>query len=249
MDTSKGEKAETVKADINQYLNFQEYLDKVQEGATFFKIISKNKCLRRKYLIDADNIRLHYSPTKKFACQALPYGKLFLKITFQTEHLHYRCLAVDLSNAISVRKGWTTDKFKFCERRARRQCHLGRKSGEEETWKEECCFSIIFPALSKTIDLVADSKDTRDAWVNALNQILEYMVEPQESTLDCESFVRSLFINADTNKNGFLSIDETKALFRSLNLYLDTPTLTQHYLVISLSVVISEHFKVFFIRK
>jgi hypothetical protein len=131
-----------------------------------------------------------------------------------------------------VRKGWTTDKFKFCERRARRQFHLGLKEGEEETWREECCFSIIFPAISKTIDLVADCKDTRNAWVDALNYVLQSFVEPKESILDYESFVRKQFKNADANKNGYLSLEETKVLFKSFNLYLDTPTLKQCYTVI-----------------
>ena len=101
----------------------------------------------------------------------------------------------------------------------------------EEVWSEDRCFSIIFPAISKTIDLVAENKETRDEWVDALRHVLDSLIEPPESSLDYDSFIRKQFVNADTNKNGSLSIDETKALFRSFNLYLDTSTLKQHYSV------------------
>ena len=53
-------------------------LEKLKDGSSFYKIISKNKCLRRKYRVDVDNLRLFYTPTKKMSCQGFPHGKIDL---------------------------------------------------------------------------------------------------------------------------------------------------------------------------
>ena len=173
-------------------------------------------------MLDVDNNMLLYTPTKKLICKGSP----------QVPFLFF---SIDLSFATGVREGWTTDKFKHCERRARRNYIRQQENKtippEQETWKEENCFSIIFPAVSKTIDLVADATETRDLWVQGIRHVIELLVEPKEHTLDYFSFVRKQFNKADVNQNGSLSVEEIKDLYKSFNLFLDTNAIKKAYSV------------------
>lgn len=193
-------------------------LNQLREGDKFYKVLSKDKCLRRRYHVDVEERRLYYFPTKKISCRGSP--------------------VVDLSNAVDVKKGWTTDRFKHCETRARREFHhpenKRQHSGGIETWREEQCFSIIFPALSKTIDLVAENKYKRNCWIRGLQYVIlnnksnkEQSLESYQKAGHYDSFIQRKFMKADANGNGTLSLEEIKLIFLSLSLFIDIPTLRE----------------------
>src|SRR5687768_6131016 len=120
--------------------------------------------------------------------------------------------AVDLCDAVEARSGRNSDKFNAIETKIRKLIDAGMLENPREYFPpEEKCFSIIFENKSKTIDLVADNRVTRNVWVRALNHLVEkWRAVDKEYAYD--AWVRAQFKKADKKGNGTLKFSECHAL-------------------------------------
>jgi len=75
---------------------------------------------------------------------------------------------VDLENVSEVRTGWKSDTFNKIESKVKRKAVLKKLPAVDE----EKCFSLVFENNTKTIDLVAPNKQTRDLWVKGIDYLV-----------------------------------------------------------------------------
>ena len=52
----------------------------------------------------------------------------------------------------------------------------------ESLFQEEHCFSVVVGAKHKTLDLVADTPEGRDAWVNGLKHLMKKLAQADLQT-------------------------------------------------------------------
>ena len=114
-----------------------------------------------------------------------------------------------------VRNGFETDIFNKL------------KSNSEELKKldnfsQDTSFSIIFKpeCNKKELDLVAESEEVRDCWVNAIRHSIGCL-SSLGNQKEYELFLKEKFRKADTNKSGYLSFGEIKKLARTLNIKIE----------------------------
>ncbi|PAV60771.1 hypothetical protein WR25_22106 isoform B [Diploscapter pachys] len=120
--------------------------------------------------------------------------------------------AVPVTELLEVRTGYSTDNL-----------HNASKKYEfQESAPEYVCFSVIFSHhkfLHKSVDFAADTKETRDRWVSAMNHLLS-IAKAKRIHFNENQFLVDKFKQADRNKNGTLSFDEIWHLLKKMNLQL-----------------------------
>lgn len=118
----------------NEPPNLKDAIDIVKRGDFFYKVRSPNKFYWRKYHVDLDNLRLHYMGGRKnFLCafNSSPY--------------------IELIDAIEVRKGWNTDRFKKLENVSQFfLLFLSKLNLFKPFFVLTCFFSFLFFYLYKT---------------------------------------------------------------------------------------------------
>lgn len=182
--------------------SLSEALESVKSGHFFYKVREPNRFYWRKYHVDYDNLRLHYMGGKKpYLCSSPPY--------------------IELVDALEVRKGWNTDRFKKLETIIRK--NFLKKI--PPIVLESHCFSIVFQDKAKTIDLVARSPEVRNTWFTALDHIIKQIIEPMnnasvESTAsqsEIHLFLKKIYDLVDDKKVGHLTIKQVKDLLCRLS--------------------------------
>eukprot|EP00090_Calanus_glacialis_P018621 TRINITY_DN2888_c0_g1_i14.p1 TRINITY_DN2888_c0_g1~~TRINITY_DN2888_c0_g1_i14.p1 ORF type:complete len:706 (-),score=250.49 TRINITY_DN2888_c0_g1_i14:266-2272(-) len=70
------------------------------------------------------------------------------------------------------------------------------------------------------LDLVAEDKQTRDAWVDAIKHLV-VTLKSLSHQKEYEMFLKTQFRRADSNNSGYLNFEEAKDLCKGLNIKLD----------------------------
>ncbi|MCL4125685.1 UNVERIFIED_CONTAM: hypothetical protein GTU68_045445 [Idotea baltica] len=97
----------------------------------------------------------------------------------------------------------------------------GTPINSEPEIEEPLCFSIIHGGGGKEVlDLMANSKEQRELWVQGLKFLTESVQSMHQDRL-YDVWLRKKFEAADKDKNGALNLDEVCKLVTSLNLKLD----------------------------
>ncbi|CAB3409159.1 unnamed protein product [Caenorhabditis bovis] len=118
--------------------------------------------------------------------------------------------SVPLSELLEVRVGYQTDNLQ----------RASKNPEFQEMAPESQCFSVIFSHvkfLHKSVDFVADSRETRDKWVSVLTHLIS-VAKHQRVVFNETAWLCDKFQQADTNKNGFLSFEEVWNLLKRMNL-------------------------------
>ncbi|CAI5449222.1 unnamed protein product [Caenorhabditis angaria] len=118
--------------------------------------------------------------------------------------------SVSLAELLEVRVGYQTDNLQKASKRYEFQ----------EVAPDHRCFSVIFSHakfLHKSVDFVADSKETRDKWVSVLTHLIS-VAKHQRVVFNETAWLIDKFQQADTNKNGLLTFDEVWNLLKRMNL-------------------------------
>ena len=119
--------------------------------------------------------------------------------------------------AVEVRKGWKTDKFNAIETLVRNRWSAGQ--AYPRAVKEENCFSIIFPSKSRTMDLIAPSKEIRNKWFKAIQHILSGAKSAKASDENSnEETLKEAFHRFDLDKKGSLNLNQVALLLESINI-------------------------------
>lgn len=117
--------------------------------------------------------------------------------------------------AIEVRKGWKTDNFYSIEKVVRDHWLAGQ--AYPRSVKEENCFSIIFPSESRTVDLIAPSKEMRNKWVKVIQHILSGAKKFSDENSN-EETLKEAFYKFDLDKKGSLNLNQVALLLESIDI-------------------------------
>ncbi|XP_023348144.1 1-phosphatidylinositol 4,5-bisphosphate phosphodiesterase delta-4 [Eurytemora carolleeae] len=125
---------------------------------------------------------------------------------------------MDMADIVEVRKGFSTDTFNQVERKMKKTNNFSKFLNPDHS------FSIIFDHRNKkgipyTLDLICNSTEVRDTWVQVCDQLIESMKEV-EYQKEYELYLRGIFTSADKSKNGYLFLDEFAMMLKQINIYL-----------------------------
>ncbi|KAI0239686.1 1-phosphatidylinositol 4,5-bisphosphate phosphodiesterase delta-1 [Lamellibrachia satsuma] len=94
--------------------------------------------------------------------------------------------------------------------------------------KEDRCFSVVIGDKHKTLDLVAQDRDTKCTWVTGLKHLQKKLLAADLSTKH-EMWIKSLFKTADKNGDNVLSLKEIVGLLKHVNIECDFDTAKQMF--------------------
>lgn len=189
-------------------------LKEVTRGESFYKVKGCNRFLKREYRLDPEKLRLYYLPTRK------PWARVCGTSAY-----------VDLADAVEVRRGWNTDRFKLIEAKVRKRFHSHKPY--PASVQEERCFSIIFENKSKTVDLIAPSKDIRDIWMRQLTHFLDGVKCAQTQSSFEESIRQEFKKTCEGRSPQVLTLKESATLIsKSLNVSLESKFIKEKFKVI-----------------
>ena len=185
----------------------------LKKGTFLHKIRDKGvrgvKTYLRRYRLDLTDLRIVYKPSKGAikgmgVCGGNSGGADG---------------SIDINDVAEIRSGHQTDTFNHCVKQSAAKSGGMPRVGLTELPREKC-FSVIFKDTHCSLDLVAESKEDRDMWVDALTHLI-VTIKSLGQQKEYEIFLRKQFQNADKNKNGSLTFDEVKTLTEQLNVKMD----------------------------
>ncbi|KAI6181026.1 Phosphoinositide phospholipase C [Aphelenchoides besseyi] len=177
----------------------EEFLRVLEEGIEVKRVKSTKIHKPSVITIDEHQKKLQYPAT------ANPLNKFVGKCSAANRHKK-----IDITNLMEVREGYKTDGL-----------HKASKIFEfRERAPESCCFSIIYrhpKFVCKSVDFVTSSPETKQKWINALNNVI-LAFSRNIVSFDEKLWLKRNFKNADLNRNGQISFDELWKLLKKLNL-------------------------------
>ncbi|XP_073701389.1 1-phosphatidylinositol 4,5-bisphosphate phosphodiesterase delta-4 [Garra rufa] len=78
------------------------------------------------------------------------------------------------------------------------------------------CFTLVFRGRKGNLDLVADSAEEAQAWIQGIRALMEDMENMDEST-KIDQWISDWFMKADLNKDGRINFKEAKKLLKMMN--------------------------------
>ncbi|XP_051998447.1 1-phosphatidylinositol 4,5-bisphosphate phosphodiesterase delta-4-like isoform X2 [Xyrauchen texanus] len=85
-----------------------------------------------------------------------------------------------------------------------------------EEFPADHCFTLVFRGRQGNMDLVADSAEEAQAWIQGIRALLENMENLDEST-KLDQWISDWFLKADKNKDGRINFKEAKTLLKMMN--------------------------------
>eukprot|EP00092_Neocalanus_flemingeri_P005512 GFUD01005942.1.p1 GENE.GFUD01005942.1~~GFUD01005942.1.p1 ORF type:complete len:789 (-),score=239.22 GFUD01005942.1:53-2419(-) len=183
----------------------KERIDLLKKGTQLYKVRDKGmrglQLYKRKYWLDMENLLIHFSPHKDpsstLGCTAFAGSDSY-----------------SLKDICEVRDGYQTDIFnKISEKGA---------MPKFSNINNDTSFSLIFDKESNIheLDLVAEDKETRDTWVDAIKHLI-VTLKSLSHQKEYELYLKNQFRKADSNNSGYLDFEEAKDLCKSLNIKLE----------------------------
>jgi len=136
-------------------------------------------------------------------------------------------LPINLEDISEIVSGQKTKAFlklaKSLEKKGTDSAHIGK--GKVLEIKEDQCFSIKFKNNRPCLDFVADSKEIRDTWMDALNRSVD-VIQDMKSKKQYEVYLNKIFNMADTNNDQRLTVDELIKLIRAMGIQIEVEQLS-----------------------
>ncbi|XP_014675425.1 PREDICTED: 1-phosphatidylinositol 4,5-bisphosphate phosphodiesterase delta-4-like [Priapulus caudatus] len=130
-----------------------------------------------------------------------------LKYTDSHKWIKGNC-SFPIADIQEVRTGWNTAIFDSVAK------------SSSNALDERQCFSLVMGNNYVTLDLAADSPETRDRWVAALQTLVK---RHTSASLKKQHYLylKEHFIKADSDKNKRLGFDEIQSLLKQMNISID----------------------------
>lgn len=79
------------------------------------------------------------------------------------------------------------------------------------------CFTVVFRGRKGNLDLVAESAEEAQAWIQGIRTLMENMENMDEGTKQ-DQWISDWFLKADRNKDGRMNFKEAKKLLKMMNI-------------------------------
>uniref|UniRef100_A0A3Q0R2L1 Phosphoinositide phospholipase C n=1 Tax=Amphilophus citrinellus TaxID=61819 RepID=A0A3Q0R2L1_AMPCI len=85
-----------------------------------------------------------------------------------------------------------------------------------EEFPAELCFTLVFHGRQGTLDLVAESPEEAQAWIQGVRKLI-HKAQTMDEKERLDQWVRDWFHKADKNKDGKMNFKEVKTLLKMMN--------------------------------
>ncbi|XP_051567045.1 1-phosphatidylinositol 4,5-bisphosphate phosphodiesterase delta-4 isoform X2 [Myxocyprinus asiaticus] len=121
---------------------------------------------------------------------------------------------------IAYKSSWAINSystFSISDVEAIREGHQSETlQGVANEFPADRCFTLVFRGRQGNLDLVADSAEEAQAWIQGLRALMENMENMDEST-KINQWISDWFLKADKNKDGRINFKEAKTLLKMMN--------------------------------
>uniref|UniRef100_A0A1A8RCL1 Phosphoinositide phospholipase C n=1 Tax=Nothobranchius rachovii TaxID=451742 RepID=A0A1A8RCL1_9TELE len=141
-----------------------------------------------------------------------------VKSRFWKKQRHFRLLEDGLT--IWYKSGWAGkghSKFSVSDLEAVREGHQSEVLlSIAEEFPAELCFTLVFHGRQGNLDLVAETPDEAQAWIQGVRKLIHKAQNMDEQGRQ-DQWVRDWFVKADKNKDGKMNFKEVKKLLKMMN--------------------------------
>uniref|UniRef100_A0A8C6PBS1 Phosphoinositide phospholipase C n=1 Tax=Nothobranchius furzeri TaxID=105023 RepID=A0A8C6PBS1_NOTFU len=141
-----------------------------------------------------------------------------VKSRFWKKQRHFRLLEDGLT--IWYKSGWAGkghSKFSVSDLEAVREGHQSEVLlSIAEEFPAELCFTLVFHGRQGNLDLVAETPDEAQAWIQGVRKLIHKAQNMDEQGRQ-DQWVRDWFLKADKNKDGKMNFKEVKKLLKMMN--------------------------------
>uniref|UniRef100_A0A1A7YRZ6 Phosphoinositide phospholipase C n=1 Tax=Iconisemion striatum TaxID=60296 RepID=A0A1A7YRZ6_9TELE len=141
-----------------------------------------------------------------------------VKSRFWKKQRHFRLLEDGMT--IWYKSGWTGQghsKFSVSDLEAVREGHQSEVLlSIAEEFPAELCFTLVFHGRQGNLDLVAESQDEAQAWIQGVRKLI-HKTQTMDEQERQDQWVRDWFQKADKNKDGKMNFKEVKKLLKMMN--------------------------------
>ncbi|XP_007287888.3 1-phosphatidylinositol 4,5-bisphosphate phosphodiesterase delta-4 [Astyanax mexicanus] len=134
-------------------------------------------------------------------------------------HRHYRLM--EDCKTIAYKSTWAMNSystFSVADVEAVREGHESEVFlSVADEFPPERCFTLVFRGRRGNLDLVADTAEEAQAWIQGMQTLIENLENMGESQ-KLDQWVSDLFLKADINKDGRISFKEVRRLLKLLNM-------------------------------
>uniref|UniRef100_A0A8B9HW26 Phosphoinositide phospholipase C n=1 Tax=Astyanax mexicanus TaxID=7994 RepID=A0A8B9HW26_ASTMX len=134
-------------------------------------------------------------------------------------HRHYRLM--EDCKTIAYKSSWAMNSystFSVADVEAVREGHESEVFlSVADEFPPERCFTLVFRGRRGNLDLVADTAEEAQAWIQGMQTLIENLENMGESQ-KLDQWVSDLFLKADINKDGRISFKEVRRLLKLLNM-------------------------------
>ncbi|KAH9402526.1 1-phosphatidylinositol 4,5-bisphosphate phosphodiesterase delta-4 [Tyrophagus putrescentiae] len=156
-----------------------------------------------------DHTAGHIVDRRKWLKSVYSFGPK-VKVIGQIEDIEDVKLGMQTANFIEIRKQLEDSNSKNSQKRFKKF-----------RIDEQHCLSIVFRGQLRTVDLIAPTRAARRKWYHALRLLMAASTEYQAIKQDFNVFLLEQFQQADRDRNGIITFDETLAMLRRLNIAFD----------------------------
>ncbi|XP_056321647.1 1-phosphatidylinositol 4,5-bisphosphate phosphodiesterase delta-4 [Danio aesculapii] len=153
--------------------------------------------------------------------EAMKAGMFFRKVKSRMwrRQRHYK-LQEDCKT-IAYKSSWAINSystFSISDVEAVREGHQSEALlGVADEFPPDRCFTLVFRGRKGNLDLVAESAEEAQAWIQGVRGLMENMENMDEST-KLDQWISDWFSKADRNKDGRINFKEAKKLLKMMNI-------------------------------
>ncbi|XP_072541725.1 1-phosphatidylinositol 4,5-bisphosphate phosphodiesterase delta-4 [Salminus brasiliensis] len=134
-------------------------------------------------------------------------------------HRHYKLM--DDCKTIAYKSSWAMNSystFSVVDVEAVREGHESEVFlSVADEFPPERCFTLVFRGRRGNLDLVADTAEEAQAWIQGMRTLIDNLENMGESQ-KLDQWVSDLFLKADKNNDGRISYKEVRRLLKLLNM-------------------------------
>ncbi|XP_063069568.1 1-phosphatidylinositol 4,5-bisphosphate phosphodiesterase delta-4 [Engraulis encrasicolus] len=153
--------------------------------------------------------------------QRMMAGAMLRKVKSRSSKTKRQFKLLEDCATVGYQSSWTkmsNSSFSVCDVEAVREGHQSEVlQSLANEFPPECCFTLVFRGRQGNLDLVAETAEEAQAWVQGLRTLIENM-ESMDDREKLDQWISDWFVKADKNKDGRMNFKETRKLLKMMNL-------------------------------
>ncbi|XP_012691855.2 1-phosphatidylinositol 4,5-bisphosphate phosphodiesterase delta-4 [Clupea harengus] len=153
--------------------------------------------------------------------QRMMAGAMFRKVKSRSSKKQRHFKLKEDCATVGYQSSWTkmsNSSFSVCDVEVVREGHQSEVlQSLAHEFAAECCFTLVFRGRRGNLDLVAETAEEAQAWIQGLRALMENM-ESMDERERLDQWICDWFVKADKNKDGRMNFKEVRKLLKMMSM-------------------------------